>query len=168
MTTATAKSRARAKKATQKKGSATKPTKPDANDRASRRARQLAERNARYEGLKASLNSKLRRRARSTQEIDQDECRRMESEIIRVEHEQLHAQDHLIEMVPPGFFDGKRDLSKTFTVIAKNIEDSLVKSGAEAGIDYTYLDLYKLAAPFILVMFQDKDADEIGFDAENF
>jgi hypothetical protein len=44
----------------------------------------------------------------------------------------------------------------------------MVKAGAESGIDYTYLDLYQLATPFVLAMFVDKDADELGFDADDF
>jgi hypothetical protein len=166
MTTATAKSRARAKKATQKKGSATKPTKPG-DERATRRKRQLEKLNTEFEQRKAQIKSQIKKLDITT-EKGLEESNHLETLLTRVAHAQLHAQDHLIEMVPPGFFDGKRDLSKTFTVIAKNIEDSLVKAGAEAGVDYTYLDLYKLAAPFILVMFQDKDADEISFDADNF
>src|SRR5262249_6076275 len=139
MSTATAKPRAGAKRG------APEPT--ELADRAARRARQLEKRNANYERVKASLIAKLNRRARASSERDQDECTHIENDIIRVEHGQFHAQDHLIEMVPPGFFDGKRDLSRRFTMIAKNIEDSMVKAGAEAGVDYTYLDLYKLAAP---------------------
>ena len=147
---------------------ATEPVNPANRDRVSRRARQLAERNARYEELKNHLNAKLSKGAQSTLDIDQDECRHIESQLLRLGQEQLHAQTHLIGMVEPGYLDGRRDLSKTFTVIAKNIEDSMVQAGAEAGVDYAYLDLYQLAAPFVLALFRDKDAAEIGFDADNF
>jgi hypothetical protein len=162
-----AKPRTAAKKARRETGSAIKPTKLADNDRTTRRARQIEKRNAEYERQKDAIRRKLDR-PYSVDETDRAELNHIESQLIRVEQEQIHAQDHLIEMVPPGFFDGKRDLSKTFTVIAKNIEDSLVKAGAEAGIDYTYLDLYQLASPFVLAMFVDKDADEISFDADNF
>ena len=41
-----------------------------------------------------------------------------------------------------------------FMVIAKNIEDSLIQSGAVAGKDYSYIDLYNLAQPFVLERFK--------------
>lgn len=41
-----------------------------------------------------------------------------------------------------------------YMIIAKNIEISLIQSGAVAGTDYTILDLYKLAQPFVLEKFK--------------
>jgi len=40
-----------------------------------------------------------------------------------------------------------------FTQIASVIEDSLLQTGAKAGTDYTVLDLYNLAQPFVLSRF---------------
>lgn len=45
------------------------------------------------------------------------------------------------------------DMSDLLMVMARNVEDSLIQSGAKAGKDYTYLDLYKLASPYALAVF---------------
>ena len=37
--------------------------------------------------------------------------------------------------------------------MAKTFEDSLFQAGANPGVDYTYMDLYKLAQPFALDLF---------------
>lgn len=42
-------------------------------------------------------------------------------------------------------------------IMARNIEDSLIESGAVAGNDYTYRDLYQLAAPFALEVFKSRE-----------
>ena len=42
-------------------------------------------------------------------------------------------------------------------VMAVNIEDSLLGTGAVPGKDYTILDCYKLAQPFALSEFENKD-----------
>jgi len=39
-------------------------------------------------------------------------------------------------------------------VTACYIEDSLIQGGAKPGKDYTVVDLYKLAQPFVLSRFQ--------------
>ena len=41
-----------------------------------------------------------------------------------------------------------------FMAIAKNIEESLLQSGATPGKDYNIIDLYKLAQPFVLEQFK--------------
>lgn len=46
--------------------------------------------------------------------------------------------------------------------IAATIEDSLWEAGAKPGVDYTVLDLYKLAQPFALHIFQHPKSN-IGF-----
>jgi hypothetical protein len=47
------------------------------------------------------------------------------------------------------------DFTDFFSIIAKNIEDSLIQSGAKPSKDYTILDLYNLAQPFALTKFKD-------------
>ena len=60
---------------------------------------------------------------------------------------------------------GSNDLEDCFLIIAKNIENSLLMVGARPGEDYTYLDLYKLAAPFVLHRFRKKELNyEIAWD----
>lgn len=48
-------------------------------------------------------------------------------------------------------------LDDLFLCIAATIEDSLRQNGAEAGKDYTILDLYKLAQPFVLSTYKNSD-----------
>ncbi|CAL1241825.1 hypothetical protein [Candidatus Methylocalor cossyra] len=45
-------------------------------------------------------------------------------------------------------------LDDLFLVMAKNVEDGLIKGGARPGIDYSILDLYQLAQPFALEIFK--------------
>lgn len=47
------------------------------------------------------------------------------------------------------------DFSDFYALIAKNIEESLLTAGAIPGKDYTFLDLYRLAQPFVLEKFKD-------------
>ena len=41
-----------------------------------------------------------------------------------------------------------------FCVVAHRIESSMIEAGASAGEDYTMLDLFKLAQPFVLHRFE--------------
>ena len=59
---------------------------------------------------------------------------------------------------------GIDDFSDFFYIMAKNIEDSLQTAGAIPGEDYTILDLYKLAQPFVLHRFQTDDAGKFSFN----
>lgn len=59
---------------------------------------------------------------------------------------------------------GLDDFSDFFYIIAKNIEDSLQTAGAIPGEDYTILDLYKLAQPFVLCRFQSDTGGEFHFN----
>jgi hypothetical protein len=45
-------------------------------------------------------------------------------------------------------------LDDLLLVMAKNVEDGLIKGGARPGIDYSILDLYGLAQPFALEIFK--------------
>lgn len=47
-------------------------------------------------------------------------------------------------------------------IMAKNVEASLLKGGAKPGIDYSILDLYQLAQPFALEVFQ-KNINTISY-----
>lgn len=50
-----------------------------------------------------------------------------------------------------------KNLSGLFYIIAQCIEDSICLSeDIEPGVDYSLLDLYKLAQPFVLEIFKDK------------
>jgi hypothetical protein len=46
--------------------------------------------------------------------------------------------------------------------LASNVEDALFQAGAEPGRDYTILDCFKLAQPFMLHMFA-KEGNDIDF-----
>jgi len=46
------------------------------------------------------------------------------------------------------------NLDDLLLVMAKNVEEGLVKGGARPGIDYSILDLYELAQPFALELFK--------------
>ncbi len=45
-------------------------------------------------------------------------------------------------------------LEDFYMIVAQSIETSLIQSGAVPGNDYTLLDLYKLAQPFVLERFK--------------
>lgn len=47
------------------------------------------------------------------------------------------------------------ELSDLLLVMAKNIEESLVKGGAKPDTDYSVIDLYQLAQPFALAVFKN-------------
>ena len=49
---------------------------------------------------------------------------------------------------------GSGELADEFFAIAYNIEDALLYSGATPGEDYTRLDLFHLAQPFVLEKFK--------------
>jgi hypothetical protein len=53
-----------------------------------------------------------------------------------------------IESVAP------ENLDDLLLVMAKNVEEGLIKGGARPGIDYSILDLYQLAQPFALEIFK--------------
>lgn len=46
------------------------------------------------------------------------------------------------------------NLDNLLLVMAKNVEEGLVKGGARPGIDYSILDLYELTQPFALELFK--------------
>jgi hypothetical protein len=54
------------------------------------------------------------------------------------------------------------NLDDLMLIMAKNIEESLFKSGARPGLDYSILDLYKLAQPFALEVFK-KNINTMSF-----
>lgn len=58
------------------------------------------------------------------------------------------------------------DLSDEYLAMAYTIEQSLISAGAVPGEDYTILDLYKLAQPFILELFRVKDRMTYSYPAE--
>lgn len=49
-------------------------------------------------------------------------------------------------------------LEDFYMAIAQSIEKSLIQAGATPGTDYTFLDLYKLAQPFVLEKFKKEGA----------
>ena len=53
---------------------------------------------------------------------------------------------------------GPNDLQDFLSVVCANIENSLQQNGAVAGIDYTHLDLMKLAVPFAVERFKTKSS----------
>ncbi len=50
------------------------------------------------------------------------------------------------------------NLDDLLLVIAKNVEEGLIKGGARPGIDYSILELYQLAQPFALEIFKNNIA----------
>jgi hypothetical protein len=46
-------------------------------------------------------------------------------------------------------------LQDLFTCIAATIENSLIENGAVPGTDYSRLNIYQLAQPFVLQMYQN-------------
>ena len=61
---------------------------------------------------------------------------------------------------------GALDLSDEFYAIAYNIETSMLNAGAKPGVDYTHLDLYKLAQPFVLELFKSNDKFSYSYPAK--
>lgn len=49
---------------------------------------------------------------------------------------------------------GKDAFPDVFLVTACSIEDSLIQGGAKPGKDYTVVDLFNLASPFVLSRYQ--------------
>ena len=49
------------------------------------------------------------------------------------------------------------NLTDMLMIAARNVEDALIQSGAIPGKDYNILDVYKLAQPFALELFQKND-----------
>lgn len=60
---------------------------------------------------------------------------------------------------------GALNLSDEFYAIAYNIETSMLHAGAVPGQDYTRLDLYKLAQPFVLELFKGNDKFSYAYPA---
>lgn len=48
-------------------------------------------------------------------------------------------------------------LEDLLLVFAKSVENSLAQAGGQPGKDYTLLDCYKLAQPFVLELFKHED-----------
>lgn len=46
-------------------------------------------------------------------------------------------------------------LADNWMEVARVIEQSMIQSGAVPGVDYTYLDLYKLAQPLVVEQVKD-------------
>lgn len=57
-------------------------------------------------------------------------------------------------------------LEDLLLVMAKNVEESLLEGGAKPGKDYGVLDLYKLAQPFALSVFESRN--DVTFATSNF
>ena len=55
-----------------------------------------------------------------------------------------------------------------FLITADIIEKSLIQGGAKPGKDYTIIDLYKLAQPFILHRYQEGQLTDAGYDPKKF
>ena len=60
----------------------------------------------------------------------------------------------------PGIYAGSpKEMQDLFVIISRNIEAGLVHCGFEGGKDYTALDLFKLAQPFVLEKFKKLEVD---------
>jgi hypothetical protein len=60
----------------------------------------------------------------------------------------------------------QQDLSDVIFAMAKNVEDALIKGGAEPGKDYTIKDLFDWGLPFALEVFKSKQ--DIEYTVSNF
>ena len=61
----------------------------------------------------------------------------------------------------------RNDLADELFAIAYNIEDALLQVGATPTVDYTYLDLFKLAEPYVLELFKTRESMEYEYPAKN-
>jgi hypothetical protein len=59
---------------------------------------------------------------------------------------------------------GHNAFPDVFLVLACNIEESLMQGGAEPGKDYTTVDLFRLASPFVLARFKEGKLTDTGID----
>lgn len=57
----------------------------------------------------------------------------------------------------------KGELGDSYHAIAQNIEATLISSGAQAGVDYTYMDLYKLAQPIVIEFIRKGDINSFTY-----
>ena len=57
-----------------------------------------------------------------------------------------------------GLTSSDAPLDDLLLVIATNIEDALISAGAVPGGDYTMLDLFQLANPYVLERWSAKDS----------
>ena len=62
-----------------------------------------------------------------------------------------------------GLTNSNLSLTGFLSVVAAQIEDALLQSGAKAGVDYTRLDLFKLANPYAL---QLAESERLEIDLE--
>jgi hypothetical protein len=63
---------------------------------------------------------------------------------------------------------GHNAFPDAFMITADIIERSLIQAGATPGKDYTLLDLYKLAQPFVLDRYQKRELSDVGYDPSKF
>ena len=61
----------------------------------------------------------------------------------------------------------KNTLNDEYLAVAYTIEKSLLDAGAKPGQDYSLLDLYKLAQPFVLERFKYTQNMEFYYPAKN-
>jgi hypothetical protein len=76
------------------------------------------------------------------------------------------SQDVFSELIGPIGETDATCLEDLLLVIAKNIELSMLAAGATPVVDYSYLDLFELAAPFALSVFEK--SDKVTFAISNF
>ena len=57
-------------------------------------------------------------------------------------------------LIPPFEALDETSLHDVQLMFAKNIEDALIECGAVPGDDYTLLDLFRLAQPYVLERFR--------------
>lgn len=68
------------------------------------------------------------------------------------------SQNRLIKEYSPDQIDTDH-IEDALSLLAANIENSLLAHGAEPGKDYTYMDLYNLAMKYMLADYPPKDSD---------
>ena len=71
----------------------------------------------------------------------------------------MKKEGHSKPILPGLQVASQKELSDFYIMMARNIEDALIFSGAEPGKDYTILDLFKLAQPFVLHRFHSGEIE---------
>lgn len=61
---------------------------------------------------------------------------------------------------------GSNSFSDELLALAFNIEQALILAGAESGKDYTRLDLFKMAEPYMLEKWRTNDKIEYFYPAK--
>jgi hypothetical protein len=77
-------------------------------------------------------------------------------------------KNRLINELGNGGACAPNSFADAMQITAQYIENSLIQAGATPGKDYTVLELYKLAQPFVLHRYQNGELTDVGYDIKKF